>query len=279
MNMKINNIKKILKSPFIKGDVRRTGGLKAGQVAIIVLLVSAVMMTVGLSLSKKTTTETKLDINEELLKKAFNAAESGISYYLGTGNTSYVAPDSLSSAEVTAKNITANGSILDFGEYVPVNGTEFYWLVNHLDNGDIGTTYYAGTLSVCATGFTGSAEVNYFYKSGLSFGVSRYGYFFGNNKVNNFTSDATSGCAAITISGSPLLVTVTPIFGGGKFYVQGSGVFPVQGVDISSTGSSGDVSTTVAGAQVNKKLRVLRRYKIPSFMLTGVVSETSVLSD
>lgn len=253
--------------------------LRKGQVAIIVLLVSAVMMTVGLSLSKKTTTETKLDINEELLKKAFNAAESGISYYLGTGNTNYVAPDSLSEAEITVKNIVADGSVLDFGEYVPANGTEFYWLVNHDNNGDIGSVYYAGTLSVCATGFTGSAEVNYFYKNGANFGVNRYGYFFGNNKVNNFTNDASSGCAPITISGNPLLVTVTPIFGGGKFYVTGSGSFPVQGVDISSLGRSGDVSTTAVGSQVNKKLRVLRRYKIPSFMLTGVVSETSVLSD
>jgi hypothetical protein len=253
--------------------------LRKGQVAIIVLLVSAVMMTVGLSLSKKTTTETKLDINEELLKKAFNAAESGISYYLGTGNTSYVAPDSQSSAEVTAKNIVANGSILDFGEYTPANGTEFYWLVNHESNGDIGTTYYAGTLSVCGNGFTGSAEINYFYKVGTNYGVSRYGYFFGNNRVNGFSGDATGGCANISIVNNPLLVTVTPIFGGGKFYATGSGTFPIQGVDISSLGRSGDVSTTAVGAQVNKKLRVLRRYKVPYFMLTGVVSETSVLSD
>jgi hypothetical protein len=247
-------------------------------VAIVVLLVSAVMMTVGLSLSKKATTETKLDINEELLKKAFNAAESGISYYLGTGNTSYVAPDSQSFADISTKDITAEGTVLDFGEYVPVNGTEYYWLVNHLDNGDIGTTYYSGTLSVCATGFTGSAEINYFYKSGASYGVNRYGYYFGASRVNGFTGDATSGCAPISISASPILVTVTPIFGGAKFYAVGSGTFPIQGIDISSVGKSGGVSAN-AGVQVNKKLRVLRRYKIPSFMLTGIVSEASVLSD
>jgi len=55
---------------------------------------------------------------------------------------------------------------------------------------------------------------------------------------------------------SPILITVNPIFGGGKFYVQG-GAFPIQGEEISSTGTA---------TFVNKRLRVLRRYKIPSFM-------------
>jgi len=200
--------------------------MRKAQVAIIVLLVSAVMMTVGLSLSKKATTETKLDINEELLKKAFNAAESGINYYLGTGNTNYNAPDSLSSADVTARNIVAEGAILDFGEYVPTNGTEFYWLVNHLDNGDIGTTYYgAPTIDVCGTGFTGSAEINYFYKLGANFGVKRYGYNFSSDvtkKVNGFT-EASGSCATISTINNPILITVTPIFNGGRFYLSGSG--------------------------------------------------------
>lgn len=257
---------------------------RSGQVAIIVLLVSAVLMTVGLSLSKKSTTETKIDTNEELLKKAFNAAESGIDYYLGTGNTNYSAPDSLSSADVTARNIEAESGILNFGEYTAVNGVEFYWLVNHLDNGEIGSTYYgAATVDVCGTGFTGSMEINYFYKSGGSYGVKRYGYNFSSNtnyQVNGFAS-GTDSCATVSIINSPILVTVTPIFNGGRFYIEGTGTFPIQGVEISSTGKSGGVSTEVSASQVqvNKKLKVLRRYKVPYFMLSGVVSETSVLSD
>ncbi|KKQ31860.1 MAG: hypothetical protein US46_C0001G0068 [Candidatus Shapirobacteria bacterium GW2011_GWF2_37_20] len=255
---------------------------KRGQVAIIVLLVSAMMMTLGLSLSKKATTETRIDINEELLKKAFNAAESGIDYYLGTGNLTYNAPDNLSSAEITARDITGEGNILDFGEYVPINGSEFYWLVNHLDNGDIGVTYYgAATVNVCGTGFTGSMEINYFYKTGAEYGVNRYGYNFSSDvtkQVNGFTA-GTGGCATINIVNSPILITVTPIFNGGRFYLSGSGTFPIQGVEISSRGRSGGVSVDVSETQANKKLIVLRRYKIPSFMLSGVVSETSVLSD
>lgn len=254
---------------------------RSAQVVIVVLLVSAVLMTVGLSLSKDVTTETKIDINEESLKKAFNAAESGINYYLGTGNTVYSSPDNQSTANINARPIEADGAILDFGEYVGVNDNEFYWLVNHLDNGDIGTSYYnSATVDVCGTGFTGSLEINYYYLSGANFGVSRFGYNFSSDatkKVNGFT-DFVGDCVTINTNNatvSPILITVTPIFNGGRFYLSGIGTFPTQGVDISSTGKVGEVSS----GQVNKKLRVVQRYKIPYFLLMGVVSESSILSD
>jgi hypothetical protein len=274
--MKIINFKKI----------RSWRGLKNGQVAIIVLLVSAILMTVGLSLSKTSTVETKIDTNEELLKKAFNAAESGVDFYLSTGGTQYSAPDSLSSADVVGKDITANNGILDFGEFTPVNGAEFYWLVNHDENGNIGSTYYgAATVNVCGTGFTGSMEINYFYKSGGSYGVKRSGYNFSSDPskmVNGFAA-ASGDCVSVAISGTPILIAVTPIFDGGRLYVQNSpdgGVFPVQGIEINSTGKAGGVSTDVgAKVQVNKKINVARRYEFPSFMLNGVTSEDSVLSD
>lgn len=71
-----------------------------GQIALIVLLVSAITMTIGLSLSRKTVTETKIQTDQELLKQAFNTAESGVDYYLGTGKTEYTAPDEKSKADV-----------------------------------------------------------------------------------------------------------------------------------------------------------------------------------
>jgi len=266
----------------------KNNNLKNGQVAIIVMLVSAVLMTVGLSMSRKSTTETKIDTNEELLKEAFNAAESGIDYYLGTGNANYSAPDSQSSALVTTENI-GGGRTLSFGEYIPVNGTEYYWLVNHENDGSLGINYYTGTeVQVCGIGFTGSMEVNYFYKTGTDYGVKRYGYNFSSvnsasTRVNGFDNIAGNCTSSIAVGPSPILITVTSIFNGGKFYLNNplsdGKIFPSQGENISSTGKTGNLSTDLSGAQVNKRLRVSRRYKIPPFMLIGVVSETSVLSD
>jgi Tfp pilus assembly protein PilX len=62
---------------------------ESGQVALIVLIVSAVVLTLGLSTSKRTVTENKITTEEGLLKEAFNVAESGIEYYLSTGSTAY----------------------------------------------------------------------------------------------------------------------------------------------------------------------------------------------
>ena len=267
--------KKIFKKKMIED-------FRSGQVAIIVLIVSALMVTVGLSLSKKATVETKIDTNEEALKKAFNAAESGIEYYLGTGRTDYGAPDDLSSAKVTTRNIEGEGGRLDFGEYVPVNGVEYYWLVNHNTDGSLGSTYYSGPLSVCGVAFTGSLEINQFYLSGGNFGVKRYGFNFNNNvatQVNEFTNSTGMACVSITpLVSNPILVTLTPIFNGGRFYIQGGGIFPSQGVEIFSLGTAGGFSGDSNAVEINKKLRVLRRYKLPYFLLSGVVSETSVLS-
>lgn len=254
--------------------------LRSGQVAIIVLIVSALMVTVGLSLSKKATVETKIDTNEEALKKAFNAAESGIEYYLGTGRTDYGAPDDLSSAKVTARNIEGEGGRLDFGEYVPVSGTEYYWLVNHNTDGSLGSNYYSGPLSVCGVAFTGSLEINQFYLSGGDYGVKRYGFNFNDDvatQVNEFTNSTGTACVPIILVSDPILVTITPIFNGGRFYLEG-GVFPSQGVEISSLGTAGGFSSDPNAVEINKRLRVLRRYKFPYFLLSGVVSETSVLS-
>ena len=65
-----------------------------GQIALVILVISAIVMTIGLSVSKKTVVETKITTDEEQLKQAFNAAESGIDNYLGTGRKTFTASDS-----------------------------------------------------------------------------------------------------------------------------------------------------------------------------------------
>ncbi|PJE66956.1 hypothetical protein COU93_01400, partial [Candidatus Shapirobacteria bacterium CG10_big_fil_rev_8_21_14_0_10_36_6] len=107
------------------------------------------MLTLGLSMSKSETVEIKINANDELLKKAFDTAESGINFYLGTGGTNYSSPGNNSVADINVSKIGVGNSI-NFDEFVSAGSSESYWLVNHLDNGDIGTTYYAGvSVNVC----------------------------------------------------------------------------------------------------------------------------------
>ena len=243
-----------------------------GQVAIVVLLISAVMLTLGLSMSKSETVEIKINANDELLKKAFDTAESGINFYLGTGGTNYSSPGNNSVADINVSKIGVGNSI-NFDEFVPAGSSESYWLVNHLDNGDIGTTYYAGvSVNVCNVGFTGSMEISYFYKNGANYNVARSGFNFGSKKVSGFT-DTPPGCVNILTDNSPILLVVTPIINGGKFYIEATGgnIFSSQGENIVSEGK---IST-----QASKKLSIRRRYKLPGFMVSGMMAEGKILSD
>ncbi|MDD3998874.1 MAG: pilus assembly PilX N-terminal domain-containing protein [Candidatus Shapirobacteria bacterium] len=276
------------------GDCRlKIENFHSGQVAIIVMLVSALMITVGLSLSKKTTVETKIDFNEEALKKAFNAAESGIDYYLATGQKIYDSNDSLSEANVVTEDIGGEG-ILNFGELTPANGVQYFWLTNHDLGGSLGTGYFTGDkITVIHNWPTtdnsalGSLEINIFYQDGGIYGVKRYGYNFSNtpSRQVSYFNDGRIGYQNITITGldsipNKILMTVTPIFNGANLSVSGNGsTFPIQGETISSTGSAGVIfDDTEEETKINKKLSIERRYEIPYFLLSGIVSESQVLS-
>lgn len=249
-------IESTLTPPFpLTGQGRKH---QSGQVAIIVLLVSAVMLTLGLSMSKRESTNIKINTNDELIKKAFDTAESGIDYYLGTGNVGYSAPGNTAFAKITAQQIGNGTNKIDFGEYTLGGSSENYWLVNHLATGDIGATYFTGpSVDVCASDFTGVAEISLFSRTNL----------------RRFLANIDNNCTNIPMAiASPVLLTVTPLSGGGKFYIQANngGLFVSQGMDIVSEGSAGGT---------NKKLSIRQRFKLPGFLTSGMMAEGSILSD
>lgn len=235
-------------------------GKQKGQVVLMVLLASALVLTLGLSASRQATIETKIDTDQELLKKAFNAAESGIEYYLGTGNLTYGDSNSVDGSANLTIDLLGNTQNLSFGNVILEGGSDYFWLVNHTDNGDIGTTYYSAstsTINVCnSLGAAGSFKIDYYYKIGTV--VSKSSVTQATNAsgcVNNFSLAA----------GNSLLLVVTPVGTGfaPKIEIQGSSNFPIQGEEISSTG-------TVDG--VNNTVTVVNKFYIPSFLLEAITS-------
>ena len=251
-----------------------------GQVALIVLIVSAVVLTFGLSISRKTVVETKIDTDEELLKKAFNAAESGINYYLGSGDTEYVNDENQERADVTVKEL--GGTELNFEKYTLRNQKALFWLVGHDADGSINSSYYSESeVEVCVdSGFNGSLKVDYFYKDAAGdYKVGRYGYNIGTGStVAGFTSQAlTNGCFDFSLGGGssePLLISVTPLFNGTQISMKGDSDFPSQGEEITSVGRAGDLSD----GGVNNKVTVVKGYKMPFFMIDAVTAGSRVLS-
>jgi Tfp pilus assembly protein PilX len=259
---------------------------QSGQIALIVLLISAVAMTIGLSVSHRTITETKISNGQELLKKAFNAAESGVDYYLGTGNTNYVSPDNKSNAQVVVNKIGQSNS-LDSDGLVLDGNTSWFWLSGHSDDGSLDTnTIYSGTnVNICVdAGYSKALKIDYFYKDGVNYKVIRKGYNFDttNSTVSGFNSRSDSpavGCRGISlnlVAGTiPLLITVKPISGNTNISINGTSNFPLQGEEINSVGKAGDLTTS----GVNMKVKVSNRYKIPSFLLEAITAGNSVTSE
>ena len=263
-----------------------------GQVALIVMLISAVVMTIGLSLSKKTVVTTSIETSQEQLKQAFNTAESGIDYYLGTGSTVFNAVDNNSTANIVVNNL-GGGTTVNFNQYVAASTGVSYWLVGHNGDGTIDfSSYYAGNLlNLCvSTDMVGAMKVDYFYKSGASFLVQRAGYNFTTDVVSGFSNVSNltqGGCDAnyheltlsLPLGGTtvPLLISVKAIKSGGKVYLTGSGAsFPLQGVSISSTGRVGNVNS---GASVNRTIEANRYYDVPDFLIEPVTAFGNVLSN
>lgn len=269
-----------------------------GQVALVMLLVSAVVMTIGLSVSKRSTVETKVDTDEQLLKQAFNAAEGGIEYYLRTGETTYTATDNNSSAVINPTNI-GGGTTINFEEFTANNDTVFYWLVGHNTDGTInyGSAYAGSEVNVCVNNtFTGSLKIDYFYRTaGGVYEVWRGGNNFGGTTVNGYTDStgvANNSCTGVTgykqinlpvtlAPNTPLLVAVKPIFSGTRLIATGNGNFPIQGVNISATGRAGAVGSGAAASTntSGREIRISSRYEVPGFMLETITAGNSVLSN
>jgi Tfp pilus assembly protein PilX len=265
-----------------------------GQIALVVLVISAIIMTIGLSVAKKSVVETKITTDEEQLKQAFNAAESGIDYFLGTGKTNFTASDSKSKAEVATSPVGGGTNIVDMGAVTLANEESYSWMVGHNSDGSVnlGASFQGNALTLCIEDtFTGSLKVDYFYYQAPNYQVSRLGYNVVSSLVSGY--DPIFG-AAISCSGlpntrsislpltlnpgtvMPLLLAVKPIGNGTHIAVLGTGgTFPAQGEEIRSTGTAGDL-TVGSNANVNRKVRVVNQYFVPAFMLDAITAVNDV---
>ena len=254
---------------MLRLDMNKRLRSSQGQVVLMVLLASALVLVLGLSAAKQATVETSIDTDQELLKRAFNAAESGIEYYKKTGEKNYGDSDTEGKSTLTTQPLGGNDKTLSFNKKINPDEVEVFWLVNHEINGDIGSDYYGdNTIDICSDDRVGvvNFKVNYFYREDLNYKNQR---FFGSNpwvSTNGLVSP--NNCAGITLAGNPVLIAVTPIGVVSKISVKGSQNFPIQGEKILATGSVD---------KVNNLVTIDHPYKlVVPFLFEAVVSEGTV---
>ncbi len=244
----------------------------SGQVAIIVLLVSAIVLTLGLSASRKTVTDLKVDTDEELLKEAFNVAESSINNYIGTGSTIYSIESGGAGAMVNAVTI-GNGTSLSSDGSIQPGFNQLFWLVSHTNTGGVGITYYAGDItSLTSSSNKAALKIDYFYieDSSGDYKVDRIACKTGNLTDTNLVGfDSLCSSLSFVVSGrKPLLIVVTPINIDTELVLTGTTDFPAQGEDLTAVGT--------ADNGVKTQVKTKNIYQVPSFLTESVTAKSVI---
>ena len=108
----------------------------SGQSLLVILLVMAVILTIGLAVASYSITDIKISQQEEESARAFSAAEAGIEESLKLGSA-----QDITIGEITAKvseNVQGGGRDFDFGESkFPSGELANVWLIDHDDEGNI----------------------------------------------------------------------------------------------------------------------------------------------
>lgn len=245
-----------------------------GQILLIVVLVMVVALTVGLSLASRSITNLKNSSEEANSQKAFTAAEAGIERALKSGFTTAtpIQNDTSSSInEVTIKNINSSQILLNNGNAVPQDDGVDIWLsdystdtTNLYKNPWTGKTItvYWGSKTACSDA---ALELILFTGTRLSPKIARYAIDTCNSRAttqNHFTFvNPVSGnllgkqfnfVSSISLSGTPLLLRVIPLYAGTPIGIAGYDnvgalqSFPSQGKLYSATGSSGDTQRKIS---------------------------------
>lgn len=271
---------------------------QAGQISLLVLIVAAVVTTLGLSVSQKSVLETKIDTDEEALKQAFSSAESGIEYYLGSGKTpingkvTYTSPDGKSRAQVEATRLGTESEI-NFDSPVMAGDYEYFWLAGHDASGalDLNDTYGGNQLKLCVTNVGASlVETVVFYEDAGQYTVSRQVVNFGTASLGGVAPTGHDNClgyglGVVVATGLPtptsrrVLLAVSPLTTSTNMKIMSmfGEVFPSQGNQITAVGEAGNL-TNIDGSPVRSRVAIQDRYKLLPFLLNPLTGAVGVLS-
>jgi len=239
--------------------IKKLGGnFESGQVALIVILISAITLMLGLSASRRSTIDISIGHDEELSAKAFVAAESGLEYVLSRLavdeiESNYVWPSdgglssAGTSAEVDLSEIGRGTSFFTQDVYAP-GEVVYFWLRNPTD---FGQTYPENNIDICWQDNKNPAVVvHLFYDNAGLYEVTRYAIDGDGGRVllNEFSAPAGANCPAdfigtrVSVPSSPVLMALMPLYVSSRWgVVSTGGDLPAQGYEIKSVGTAANV--------------------------------------
>ena len=244
--------------------------LDRGQIVLILVLVTVVGLTIGLSLISRTITDIRISSQIEQSSRAFSAAEAGVETALRgetAANTSGVITLSGATADYNIEN--QGGAQVEYAlPYTEVDSTQTVWLMDHKIDGSLdedGNSYPAtSVLEVCwglQEGITPALLVTFFYKDGEEYKIAKKAYdsvVQGNNFIladtgGNYCSgdfqyrteimpatDTNSQTDDMDIDPNSklILMRLQPLYQATAMMVAPRDILPVQGKIITSIGQT-----------------------------------------
>ncbi|OGG15608.1 hypothetical protein A3D77_02845 [Candidatus Gottesmanbacteria bacterium RIFCSPHIGHO2_02_FULL_39_11] len=279
---------------------------ESGQMVLILVLMTIVGVTIGLSLVSRTIQDVRISSQIEQSSRAFSAAEAGVENALkfsnaGSYNGTIDVGGTSSSYQSQVTNIgggAAGSTLVTFG-LTDVNQTQTIWLTDHSPGGDLmESSYYplGEPIYICWQNGspTPAAVITLYYKNGSSYYVIKGAYdpVFVRGGSNSFRwglPEGTGGnCGGVP--GYNYQVTITPTTSAGNYQVPGGSIllfakvqmlyvssplavlssstnsFPPQGKQITSVGQ------TASG--VTRRIQVIQGFKtLPSLLDFALYSQ------
>lgn len=257
-----------------------------GQIVLILVLITVVGLTIGLSLISRTITDIRITSQTEQSSRAFSAAEAGIETAL-SGNIA-VGP----TGSVNLPGASANYSVSEVGgnnqkinlPLTEVGSGQTVWLIDHNADGSINESGYSyptiNTLEVCFNSLSNSNPAvlaSIFYQEDNNFKISKKAFDSiarGNNLLmsdtiggycngsyrNRFiispSNDADSATTDFNINPTAKLyfLRLQPLYDSTAFTILPQANLPIQGKIISSIGQT--------ESNVVRKIQVFQGYPI-----------------
>lgn len=236
-----------------------------GQIVLILVLITIVGLTIGLSLISRTVTDVRISTQIEQSGKAFSAAEAGVESALksavvgGAGGTVNL-PDSSASYNVAQLGGSTGSYSFPLTE---IGRAQTVWLIEHNSDGTVnetGSSYpSSSSIDICwgtDSNNTAAIVVSLYYKTGSVYKVSNLAYDPIATRGNNFTiiSDTAGGYCngnyqfrktiiptldfGIDPASTLLALRILPLYQNTTIALLPTSTLPIQGKLITSIGQS-----------------------------------------
>jgi hypothetical protein len=280
--------------------------ITSGQTLLIVLLIAAVILTVGLAIASYSITDIKISQQEEASARAFSAAEAGIEESLKAGLATDVTVGDIT-AKVT-KIVQGNDKNFNFGGLTFASGElTNVWLIGHTpppeEKFDPNQKFKGSKITICwgnanqvGAAIPPALEASLIYKDGANYKVIRAGFDPKNVNPQNgrtigFESvDSSSGtnCGNLAFAKNIDLASGTfamPVGGATPYLLRLKLLYNSESQPLAvsadnnlpNQGKCFDSSATMTDSNITRKIRQCQFYEAPPAIFDYVLFSGSSL--